>query len=100
MLLFPVAVAKGLVDKGMAYPVNGSVYFRVSKHGKYGSLAGLDRSGMQVRARWGGGRKRTGILEPIDRKGRRGTFHVLAIIGKEACVVHPSTGRRLYSTVR
>ena len=66
------------MGKGLAYPVNGSVYFRVSKHGKYGSLAGLDRSGMQVRARWGG-RKRT---------KRKETFHVLAFSGREACVEH------------
>lgn len=31
--------------------MNGSVYFRVSKHGKYGTLACLDKSGMEVRLR-------------------------------------------------
>lgn len=36
------------MDKELAYEVNGSVYFRVSKHGKYGSLACLDKSGMEV----------------------------------------------------
>lgn len=39
------------MDKELAYDVNGSVYFRVSKHGKYGSLACLDKGGMQVRRR-------------------------------------------------
>ncbi len=36
------------MDKELAYEVNGSVYFRVSKHGKYGNLACLDTSGMEV----------------------------------------------------
>lgn len=36
------------MDKGLAYEVNGSVYFRVSKHGKYGTLASLDKSGMEA----------------------------------------------------
>lgn len=36
------------MDKGFAYEVNGSVYFRVSEHPKYGSLASLDMSGMEV----------------------------------------------------
>lgn len=36
------------MDKELAYETNGSVYFRVSKHGKYGTLASLDKSGMQV----------------------------------------------------
>ena len=36
------------MDKELAYEINGSVYFRVSKHGKYGSLASLDKSGMEV----------------------------------------------------
>lgn len=47
----PIASAsptKGLMDKELAYDVNGSVYFRVSKHGKYGTLACLDASGMEV----------------------------------------------------
>lgn len=38
------------MDKELAYETNGSVYFRVSKHGKYGNLASLDKSGMEVRA--------------------------------------------------
>ena len=42
------ASKKGLIDKELAYEVNGSVYFRVSKHGKYGTLACLDTSGMEV----------------------------------------------------
>ena len=36
------------MDKELAYEINGSVYFRVSKHGKYGTLASLDKSGMEV----------------------------------------------------
>lgn len=43
------------MDKGLAYAVNGSVYFRVSKCGKYGNLACLDKSGMQVGSCGGGG---------------------------------------------
>lgn len=39
---------QGLMDKELAYEVNGSVYFRVSKHSKYGTLASLDRSGMEA----------------------------------------------------
>ncbi|CAN0560878.1 unnamed protein product, partial [Ectocarpus sp. 12 AP-2014] len=45
----------GLIDKELAYEVNGSVYFRVSKHGKYGTLACLDTSGMEDGAGEGGG---------------------------------------------
>ena len=36
------------MDKKLAYEINGSVYFRVSKHGKYGTLACLDTSGMEA----------------------------------------------------
>ncbi|CAN0448222.1 unnamed protein product [Hapterophycus canaliculatus] len=43
------------MDKELAYATNGSVYFRVSKHGKYGSLASLDKTGMEDGAGEGGG---------------------------------------------
>lgn len=38
--------------------MNGSVYFRVSKHRKYGTLACLDKAGMEVRLRFVFGRSR------------------------------------------
>lgn len=41
---------QGLMGKGLAYEKNGSVYFRVSEHPKYGSLACLDVSGMEVKS--------------------------------------------------
>lgn len=44
----PATPKQGLMDKELAYEINGSVYFRVSKHGKYGTLACLDTSGMEV----------------------------------------------------
>ncbi|CAM9423561.1 unnamed protein product [Ectocarpus sp. 13 AM-2016] len=50
-----VEMVQGLIDKELAYEVNGSVYFRVSKHGKYGTLACLDTSGMEDGAGEGGG---------------------------------------------
>ena len=34
-----IEVIKGLVDKGYAYPSQGSVYFRVRKLDDYGKLA-------------------------------------------------------------
>ncbi|CAN0276869.1 unnamed protein product, partial [Ectocarpus sp. 4 AP-2014] len=50
-----VEMVQGLIDKELAYEVNGSVYFRVSEHGKYGALACLDTSGMEDGAGEGGG---------------------------------------------
>eukprot|EP00903_Cladosiphon_okamuranus_P015160 g14018.t1 len=50
-----VEMIQGLMDKELAYEINGSVYFRVSKHGKYGTLACLDTSGMEDGAGEGGG---------------------------------------------
>lgn len=50
-----VDMIKGLMDKGLAYERNASVYFRVSKHSNYGALACLDMSGMQDGAGEGGG---------------------------------------------
>ncbi|CAM9552603.1 unnamed protein product [Discosporangium mesarthrocarpum] len=50
-----VAMIQGLIDKGIAYKMNGSVYFRVSKHKRYGSLANLDFEGMQDGRGEGGG---------------------------------------------
>ncbi|MBR1776149.1 cysteine--tRNA ligase [bacterium] len=35
-----IAMNKDLIEKGYAYEVNGDVYFRVKKFGKYGSLSG------------------------------------------------------------
>ncbi|NWF54628.1 MAG: cysteine--tRNA ligase, partial [Syntrophaceae bacterium] len=40
-----------LVDKGVAYPVNGDVYFSVEKFGPYGKLSGRDLEEMQAGAR-------------------------------------------------
>ncbi len=35
-----IAIAQGLIDKGFAYPVEGDVYFRVSRDEDYGKLSG------------------------------------------------------------
>jgi len=50
-----VEMIQTLVEKGFAYENNGSYYFRVSKHTKYGSLAHLDFDGMKDGAGEGGG---------------------------------------------
>jgi len=47
-----IAMVKGLIDKGYAYPApNGDVYFRVTKDEEYGKLSGRKLDEMQAGAR-------------------------------------------------
>jgi cysteinyl-tRNA synthetase len=46
-----IALVQTLVDKGLAYPVNGSVYFDVSKYAGYGKLSGRSVEDMSAGAR-------------------------------------------------
>ncbi len=46
-----IEVVQGLVDKGYAYPVNGSVYFRVRNVSDYGKLAHRTLESMMAGAR-------------------------------------------------
>ncbi|MBP8997171.1 MAG: cysteine--tRNA ligase [Anaerolineaceae bacterium] len=43
-----ITMIKGLVDKGYAYPVDGDVYFRVSRDPEYGKLSGRRVEEMQA----------------------------------------------------
>jgi cysteinyl-tRNA synthetase len=53
-----IEIVKGLVDKGFAYPAEGSVYFRVTKLENYGKLAHRTLDQMMAGAR----------IEPGDEK--------------------------------
>ena len=53
-----IEMVKGLVDKGFAYPAEGSVYFRVTKPGDYGKLSHRTLDQMLAGAR----------IEPGDEK--------------------------------
>jgi cysteinyl-tRNA synthetase len=46
-----IALVQILVDKSLAYPVNGSVYFDVSKYAGYGKLSGRSVEDMSAGAR-------------------------------------------------
>lgn len=46
-----IGIVKGLVDKGYAYPVDGDVYFEVSKFNEYGKLSKRDIEDMLAGAR-------------------------------------------------
>ena len=46
-----IAMIEGLIDRGYAYPVNGDVYFRVSRDDDYGRLSGRRLEDMQAGAR-------------------------------------------------
>lgn len=46
-----IEFVKGLVDKGLAYEVNGNVYFDVTKYGKYGVLSGVNLDDQMAGAR-------------------------------------------------
>jgi cysteinyl-tRNA synthetase len=46
-----IEMVKGLVEKGLAYPVNGSVYFRVTRLPDYGKLAHRTLDQMMAGAR-------------------------------------------------
>ncbi len=41
-----IKVVSGLIEKGFAYEVEGTVYFEVKKYEKYGQLSGLNRDEM------------------------------------------------------
>src|SRR5581483_4660936 len=41
-----IATITSLIEKGMAYPRGGSVYFRAARFPGYGAMSGLDRAGM------------------------------------------------------
>lgn len=46
-----IEIVKGLVDKGLAYEIDGSVYFEVSKFPAYGKLSKRDTEDMMAGAR-------------------------------------------------
>lgn len=46
-----ISIVEGLMDKGYAYPVNGDVYFEVSKFPEYGKLSKRDIDEMLAGAR-------------------------------------------------
>ncbi len=46
-----IAMVQGLIERGYAYPVDGDVYFRVSKDKDYGRLSGRKLEDMQAGAR-------------------------------------------------
>ncbi|MCX6055922.1 MAG: cysteine--tRNA ligase [Chloroflexi bacterium] len=46
-----LTMISGLIDKGYAYPVDGDVYFRVTKDPQYGKLSGRKVEDMQAGAR-------------------------------------------------
>jgi cysteinyl-tRNA synthetase len=54
-----LALIQGLVDKGIAYPLNGDVYYSVEKFRHYGLLSGKNIDELQAGAR----------VEVDDRKG-------------------------------
>jgi len=46
-----IALVEDLIAKGMAYPVNGDVYYRVERFARYGQLSGRGLADMQAGAR-------------------------------------------------
>lgn len=46
-----IQMVQGLIDKGMAYPLDGDVYFRVRKDSQYGKLSGRQLDDMLVGVR-------------------------------------------------
>jgi len=46
-----VAIVKKLIDKGMAYEVDGNYYFSIAKFGEYGKLSHVDLDGLKAGAR-------------------------------------------------
>ena len=46
-----IKMVQGLIDKGMAYPLDGDVYFRVRKDSQYGKLSGRQLDDMLVGVR-------------------------------------------------
>ena len=46
-----ITMIKGLIDKGFAYPVDGDVYFRVTRDSHYGKLSGRRLDDMQAGSR-------------------------------------------------
>jgi cysteinyl-tRNA synthetase len=59
-----VAVIRGLIDRGFAYPAGGDVYFDISKDDDYGKLCRRDPEQMEAGAR----------IEVSDRKRNPGDF--------------------------
>jgi cysteinyl-tRNA synthetase len=59
-----IALIKGLIDKGAAYPASGDVYFDVSKDDDYGKLCHRDPEQMEAGAR----------IEVSDKKRNPGDF--------------------------
>jgi cysteinyl-tRNA synthetase len=48
-----VAIIKGLLDKGVAYRKDGSIYFEIAKFPRYGRLSGIDLDDLRTTARIG-----------------------------------------------
>jgi cysteinyl-tRNA synthetase len=48
-----VAIIKGLLDKGIAYRKDGSIYFNISKFPTYGRLSGIDPDDLRTTSRVG-----------------------------------------------
>jgi len=46
-----LTMIQGLIDKGFAYPVDGDVYFRVTRDNQYGKLSGRKLDDMQAGSR-------------------------------------------------
>jgi cysteinyl-tRNA synthetase len=46
-----VALVKKLLDRGMAYEIDGNYYFRIESFTDYGKLSGLDLAGLKMGAR-------------------------------------------------
>ncbi len=46
-----VALIRTLLDKGIAYEVEGSIYYRISDYADYGRLSGMDMSRLKAGAR-------------------------------------------------
>ena len=46
-----IKFVKGLIEKGVAYEVNGNVYFDVEKYGEYGLLSGVNLKDQKAGAR-------------------------------------------------
>jgi cysteinyl-tRNA synthetase len=59
-----IAIMKGLIDRGYAYPAGGDVYFDISKDDEYGKLCNRDPEQLEAGVR----------IEVSDRKRNPGDF--------------------------